>query len=301
MTDAFSLSKMEIIRRFINMGRDENILVFEDTAKLCKENEVLAEAIRTSNSEQKLILEADSVPDADKNKYESSAKVVISKKRSYEAAKEYNDMRVAVHNFASASNPGGGVIRGSSAQEECLCRCSTLYFDLDVKELWDGFYNPHRAAADPIHNDDLIYTPDVVVFKTDTANPKLIPENEWYKVDVITCAAPNLKANPTNYFNPGDGNKQVVVKDNELLAIHEKRLRRILEVAVNNGAEAVVLGAFGCGAFKNKPEVVAQAAKNVIKDYLHAFKVIEYAVYCSPRDDWNYKVFERVLAPYYKK
>ena len=133
------------------------------------------------------------------------------------------------------------------------------------------------------------------------ANPKLIPENEWYKVDVITCAAPNLKANPTNYFNPGDGNKQVVVKDNELLAIHEKRLRRILEVAVNNGAEAVVLGAFGCGAFKNKPEVVAQAAKNVIKDYLHAFKVIEYAVYCSPRDDWNYKVFERVLAPYYKK
>jgi len=102
-------------------------------------------------------------------------------------------------------------------------------------------------------------------------------------------------------YNPGDGNKQVVVKDNELLAIHEKRLRRILEVAVNNGAEAVVLGAFGCGAFKNKPEVVAQAAKNVIKDYLQAFKVIEYAVYCSPRDDWNYKVLERVLASYYKK
>lgn len=277
------------------MGREENVIIFENTAYLCKENKSLAEAIKASNLAQKLILENDTVVGADKNRYENAAKVVISKKRSYEAAKEYKDMRVAVHNFASASNPGGGVVRGSGAQEECLCRCSTLYFDLDVKEMWDGFYNPHRAAADPIHNDDLIYTPDVIVFKTDTSNPKLMPESEWYKVDVVTCAAPNLKANPTNIFNPGDGNKQVIVKDNELLAIHEKRLRRILDVAANNGAEAIILGAFGCGAFKNKPEVVALAAKNVIKDYLHAFKVIEYAVYCSPRDDRNYKTFERTL------
>lgn len=279
------------------MGREENVIIFENTAYLCKENKSLAEAIKASNLAQKLILEKDTVVGADRNRYENAAKVVISKKRSYEAAKEYKDMRVAVHNFASASNPGGGVVRGSGAQEECLCRCSTLYFDLDVKEMWDGFYNPHRAAADPIHNDDLIYTPDVIVFKTDTSNPKLMPENEWYKVDVVTCAAPNLKANPTNIFNPGDGNKQVIVKDNELLAIHEKRLRRILDVAANNGAEVIILGAFGCGAFKNKPEVVALAAKNVIKDYLHAFKVIEYAVYCRPNDDRNYKVFERVLKP----
>ena len=66
-------------------------------------------------------------------------------------------------------------------------------------------------------------------------------------------------------------------------------------MAVNNGAEVVILGAFGCGAFQNKPEVVALAAKNVIKEYLHAFMVIEYAVYCSPRDDRNYKVFDRTL------
>ena len=280
------------------MGREENVIIFENTAYLCKENKSLAEAIKASNLAQKLILEKDTVVGADRNRYENAAKVVISKKRSYEAAKEYKDMRVAVHNFASASNPGGGVVRGSGAQEECLCRCSTLYFDLDVKEMWDGFYNPHRAAADPIHNDDLIYTPDVIVFKTDTSNPKLMPESEWYKVDVVTCAAPNLKSNPTNIFNPGDGNKQVIVKDNELLAIHEKRLRRILDVAANNGVEAIILGAFGCGAFKNKPEVVALAAKNVIKDYLHAFKVIEYAVYCRPNDDRNYKVFERNMKDY---
>ena len=52
-----------------------------------------------------------------------------------------------------------------------------------------------------------------------------------------------------------------------------------------------------CAAPNLKPEVVALAAKNVIKDYLHAFKVIEYAVYCSPRDSRNYDTFERTLKP----
>lgn len=279
------------------MGREENILIFEDTQKCCENRKALRDAIKMSNAEQQLILERDHIPEADKNRYIDQATVIVSKKRSYEAAGGYKDMKVAVHNFASASNPGGGVVHGSSAQEECLCRCSTLYFNLYEQRMWDGFYDPHRAVQNPIHNDDIIYTPGVVVFKTDTAKPRMMPENEWYKVDVITCAAPNLKPNPTNYFNPGDGDKQVVLKDNELLALHEKRLRRILDVACNNGAEVIILGAFGCGAFRNKPEVVALAAKNVIKDYLHAFKVIEYAVYCSPRDDRNYKVFDRTLKP----
>ena len=66
-------------------------------------------------------------------------------------------------------------------------------------------------------------------------------------------------------------------------------------MAADNGAEVVILGTFGCGAFQNKPEIVALAAKNVVKDYLHTFKVIEYAVYCGPRDDRNFKVFDRTL------
>ena len=57
----------------------------------------------------------------------------------------------------------------------------------------------------------------------------------------------------------------------------------------------VILGAFGCGAFENNPEVVARAAKNVIEQYQHAFKVIEFAVYCLPRDDTNYVIFNRML------
>ena len=56
---------------------------------------------------------------------------------------------------------------------------------------------------------------------------------------------------------------------------------------------AIVLGAFGCGAFRNDPTVVATAAKAVIGDYLHAFRVIEFAVYCRPGDSANYDAFAR--------
>ena len=146
-----------------------------------------------------------------------------------------------------------------------------------------------------MHNDDIIFTPDVTVFKTDTAEPKLMKESEWYNVDVITCAAPNLRERPSNGYNSGDGHKAVRITDKELLALHEKRLRRILDVAVMEKDETIILGAFGCGAFLNNPDIVARAAKNVIKDYLYAFKNIEFAVYCSPRDEQNYRTFERVL------
>ena len=154
---------------------------------------------------------------------------------------------------------------------------------------------PHRKAHDPLHNDDIIYTPEVTVFKTDTAYPKLMPENDWYEVNVITCAAPNLRPHPSNAYNSGDGNEAVKITDKELLMLHEKRLRRILDVAVTEKNEVVVLGAFGCGAFLNNPEVVAQAAKNVISDYKYAFKKIEFAVYCSSRDEQNYRIFERTI------
>ena len=160
--------------------------------------------------------------------------------------------------------------------------------------MWDGFYTPHKQARNPLHNDDIIYTPEVTVFKSDTNNPALLPENEWYKVNVITCAAPNLRAMPSNKHNTGDGKKAAKISDKEMLEIHEKRLRRILDVAVSEGNDTVILGAFGCGAFMNKANIVAYAAKNVIKEYMHAIKNIEFAIYCSPQDDTNYKTFRLI-------
>lgn len=277
------------------MGRDENVIIFRNTEKMCKENSRLKESIRKARDGQKLILAGEPLPSFDRSRYTDRVSPTVSKKRTLEAAAAYKDMRVAVHNFASATNPGGGVTKGSTAQEECLCRCSALYEMLNTKEMWDGFYNPHRAASDPVHNDDIIYTPGVVVFKTDTSAPATMPESEWYEVDVITCAAPNLRDNPSNPYNQNDGMRKVKISDKELLEIHEKRMRRILDVAAYNDDEVVVLGAFGCGAFQNKPDVVARAAANVIGDYLNAFRIIEFAVYCSPRDLRNYDVFKRVI------
>ena len=173
------------------MGREENVLIFQDTERLSKTNGKLNADLKTSASGQKLILETDALEKPNLNIYDEPAKVIVSKKRTFEAAKAYRDNKVAVHNFASASNPGGGVVRGSTAQEECLCRCSYLYFCLNSPDMWDGFYTPHKQARNPLHNDDIIYTPEVTVFKSDTNNPALLPENEWAavyrKLDIFKC------------------------------------------------------------------------------------------------------------------
>lgn len=277
------------------MGRFENAEVFRDTERMCREDARLREAIGTSRKGQRLVLEGATVEAVERNRYAEAAQVVVSPKRTFEAAMAYaGRMRTCVHNFASATNPGGGVVNGSSAQEEALCRCSTLYFNLNVREMWDGFYSPHREARDPLHNDDIIYTSDVVVFKSDTAYPRTLPEAEWRTLDVITCAAPNLRERPSNRMNSGDGDVRVEISATDLQALHERRLRRILDVAAANGAEAIVLGAFGCGAFRNDPKVVAAAAKRVVAEYRHAFRAIEFAVYCRPGDTANYDAFVAV-------
>ena len=278
------------------MKREENIDIFQDTLRIFQENECLIKATKVAQENQQVIPETEILDDTRTTLYDNPATVIVSKKRSFEAASAYKDQKVCVHNFASASNPGGGVKNGANAQEECLCRCSNLYLCLKMPKLWDDFYLPHRTARNPLHNDDIIYTPGVRIIKSDTATPKLLPKSQWFDVDVITCAAPNLRERPGNSYNPGDGSAPVKITDKELLQLHEKRLRKILDVAYIKGNEIVILGAFGCGAFSNNPYVVATAAKNVIKDYLYKFKIIEFAIYCNPRDDSNYKSFMGILS-----
>lgn len=122
-----------------------------------------------------------------------------------------------------------------------------------------------------------------------------MPEKDWYQVNVVTCAAPNLRLMPSNAMNTGDGVKHIKLSGKELYELQVKRLSRIMDIAVAGGNEVVILGAFGCGAFENNPEVVARASKDVVAKYINCFETIEFAIYCSPRDEQNYRIFKRVL------
>ena len=280
------------------MGRQDNVEIFEDTQRMYTSNERLISAIKYSSAGQHCFAGiGHHWYGSGYRMYQKPAQIVVSPKRTLEAAAPYAyaGKKVSVLNFASATNPGGGVIKGSSAQEEAICRCSTLYPNLKEQRMWNQFYAPHRRAHDPLHNDDCIYTPIVVVFKSDTNYPKLLPEEKWYSVNVMTCAAPNLRERPSNEMNSKDSDDAVDISREELQALHEKRMRKILEIAWKKENEVVILGTFGCGAFCNPPSVVAQAMKTVIQEYRMNFETIEFAVYCSMQYDTNYRIFQQIL------
>ncbi len=264
------------------MGRPEYVEIFNDTMRLCGEDDELAKSVRKSQTEQYVLSESVVISLQGKPK-DTPARVVVSPKRTFEAAEQYKDKKVCVLNFASARNPGGGVVRGASAQEECLCRISTLYPCLADSRIFSSFYEPHRRMFnDTLYNADLIFTPAVTVFKSDTGSPKLRPREEWFKADVITCAAPNLGS-------------YTRVDDERLEEMHVFRGERVILTAINEGAEVLILGAFGCGAFRNPPEIVAKAYKRLTDMYAKYFDTIEFAVYCSSRNTHNFDVFNRLL------
>ena len=268
------------------------ISVFKDSMSRIDSDSSLQQSVASSIASQQFIAEGTIIA-LPKPLYAESAQVIVTKNRSFEAARPYAEqgLKIAVLNFASSTNPGGGVTSGASAQEECLCRVSTLYPCLKDESMWDLFYAPHRKARNPLHNDDIIYTKDVIVFKDDDYQP--LPKT--FAVDVITCAAPTLREQSSNRYNPSDGDKAPDITPEDLLALHEKRGRQILSAAAANGAEVIILGAFGCGAFKNDPAVVAQAYANILPDYLHYFHTIEFAVYCRPHSPQNFDAFKNFI------
>ena len=272
--------------------REKNAEIFKDTEQQYRSNNELKAAIKKSISEQVFISADESCEIS--GSLEKVGEVVVTSAKTFEAGRKYANQgkKVCVLNFASATNPGGGVKNGSSAQEESLCRCSTLYPCLN--ELYEVFYIPHREAHNALYNDDCIFTPGVKVFKSEDDFAEMLPENEWWDVDVITCAAPNLRAVPSNAMNPCAGEK-VNISKAELRELLRKRIGRIFEVAIRSKADALVLGAFGCGAFKNPPEVVAGVFAEYTEKYREYFDVIEYAVYHKEYEKENYEAFVKAM------
>lgn len=167
---------------------------------------------------------------------------------------------------------------------------------LNIDMMWNKLYKPHRKAGDPLYNDDCLYTPGVIVFKSDISFPERMGEKDWYQVDVITCAAPNLRDMPSNLMNPFAGNAPADIEDDGLYELHLQRLERVFRVAVANGAEVLILGAFGCGAFCNPPAVVARAFKTIQEKYASYFETIEYAVFCGGYETQNYDALTNIIA-----
>lgn len=282
------------------MAREELIKIFENTVWMCENNRRLVDKIKSSMACNRVISEENADDILENLIYgsetEKEAKIIVSKKRSFEAASAYREKHISVLNFASATNPGGGVTKGASAQEECLCRISTLYKCISASEIKEAFHKKHRytlktGKMNSFYNDDCIQTCDVTVFKSDTAKPVLLSEKDWFDVDVISCAAPNLR-----YMSQHDKNWKKNVTDKKLFDIYKKRINRVLDIASCAKSDVIILGAFGCGAFANPPELVAKAMHAAIDEHKYDFETIELAIYCSPRDTLNYEVFAKEFA-----
>lgn len=155
--------------------------------------------------------------------------------------------RICVLDFASYSNPGGGFLKGSLAQEESICRMSGLY-PLLVKQ--QEIYDKRNSDKDrtPLYGNDMFYCSDV---------PFMIHgKGKVYKADIIVAAAPNAKA-AQKYFN-----------ENDIKATLKERMRIIYLLPSKYGCSTLLLGAFGCGVFGNDLEYVASI--------WHEFATVEY-------------------------
>jgi uncharacterized protein (TIGR02452 family) len=174
-------------------------------------------------------------------------RVEVTGESSLAAARRLAGPPVAVLNFASARNPGGGYLNGAQAQEEALCRASALHTCLLAGK---EFYDHHRAHRDPLYSDRVIHSPAVPVLRDD--RHRLL--DEPYTAGFLTAAAPNAG---------------VVLRDaperaGELPRALAVRAERVLETAAAHSYRRLVLGAWGCGVFRNDPVQVANAFRALL-------------------------------------
>ncbi|MFJ5533158.1 TIGR02452 family protein [Streptomyces sp. NPDC093261] len=208
----------------------------------------------------------------------------VTGESSLEAARRLMDRSgepVAVLNFASARNPGGGFLNGAQAQEEALCRASALY--ACVREVRE-FYDHHRTHRDPFYTDRVIHSPAVPVFRDDRG--RLL--DEPYRAGFLTAAAPNA----------GVVLRRTPERAAELPRALAARAGRVLETAAACGYRRVVLGAWGCGVFRNEPAQVAGAFHGLLVTgrFEGAFDEVVFAVLDRTPRTTTRSAFERAFA-----
>jgi len=177
-------------------------------------------------------------------------------------------LRPLALNFANGVTPGGGFLLGACAQEEVLCRSSALFCTL----IDDPMYEYHRARPRPDSSEWVIYSPDVPVFRSDDGAEL---DRPWL-MSFVTSAAP---------YAPAIGQPE----SRDLL---RKRILRVLGVASAYGHLALVLGAWGCGAFANDPYHTALDFRSALEaDFRGHFSDVVFAI-----TDWSHE--RKYLGPF---
>jgi uncharacterized protein (TIGR02452 family) len=268
--------------------------IFKDTFAQCEKNLVLKESIEKSIKLTKFYLEGNKFNLNNTSIKSKDYNIIITPERTLECVKKFyipNDKKskIGVLNFASAKHPGGGVWKGAQSQEESLCRASTLYPCLTTEFLKDNYYSYHIEKKSE-YSDRIIYIPNIIVFKTDdNVFSQETNEKDWYNIDVISCAAHNQKAYKVNY--------------EKLKQINYDKIKAIIECAVENNVDILILGAFGCGAFGNDPKLVSKTFKKILIDeeYYKYFENVHFAIFTSLNETKNLNEFNSTFEKYIKK
>jgi len=197
---------------------------------------------------------------------------------------------ILVLNFANPVTPGGGVRRGARAQEEDLCRKSSLLYSLE-SEAASRYYAYNQSLHSHLSSDALILTPNVEVIKDFVGHPL----EDSFVVSVVTCAAPIA---PLRF----EENKEA-----EYYELFYRRICTILTCAAHWGYTDLVLGAFGCGAFGNDGKIVSDLFYRALREFdcdglraEHFFRRIEFAVLDRSGRKYNLNEFCRNFTDYYR-
>lgn len=170
---------------------------------------------------------------------------------------------IAALNFASAKNPGGGFLGGTQAQEESLARSSALYASLCRCK--HDFYDRHRALSSLLYTNAMIVSPGCPILRDDDGTLLETPRLATF----ITSAAPNAGTTADN-------------RPEELPLIpgaFRERTEFVLALAASQGYKHLVLGAWGCGVFRNDPDLVATTFMNHLRNgWANRFERILFSV-----------------------
>jgi uncharacterized protein (TIGR02452 family) len=210
-----------------------------------------------------------------------------------------NGYNPAVLNMASRQTPGGGVYGGAGAQEENLFRRSNLFRSMYKYAEFAGQYGLEESRQPehyPLDRDfGGVYTPDAVVFRgTEQDGYPLL--DAYYRMSFIAVPAmshPNLERIETS-----DGFAWRIVP--ELVDGTKNKMRTIFRIGLLHGHDALVLGAFGCGAFRNPANHIAQLFHEVMEEeeFKNRYKLICFAIiedhnaHKEPNLDGNYRPFK---------